>query len=116
MTTETRQSEQFQADMSQLIHMVANSLYSNPEIFIRELISNSSDALEKLRCEGLGNDTVWEGDAEKKLSIWVDVDKEKKQVVIRDNGIGMSLEEMRENLGTVARSGTQNFIKKLWKS
>jgi molecular chaperone HtpG len=110
MTTEPlAQAEtlSFQAEVQQLLHLVAHALYSNKEIFLRELISNASDAADKLRYEGLKDNALYENDTE--LKIWVDVDKENKIITIRDNGIGMSREEVIDNLGTIAKSGTRAF-------
>lgn len=97
----------FEAEVKQLLKLVAHNLYSNKEVFMRELISNASDAADKLRYEGLSNDAVYEGDAD--LKIWVGVDKKAKTVTIRDNGIGMSRDDVVQNLGTIAKSGTQAF-------
>jgi len=101
------QTLDFGADVKQLLHLVAHALYSNSEIFLRELVSNSSDAMDKLRYEALSNNALYEDDST--LKIWVDVDKKSKIITVRDNGIGMSREEVIENLGTIARSGTQAF-------
>lgn len=97
----------FEAEVKQLLHLVAHSLYSNDEIFLRELISNSSDAENKLDYQALSDATLYEGDAE--LKIWVDIDKDSRTIIIRDNGIGMNREEVIENLGTIAKSGTRAF-------
>ena len=109
--TATKQTLGFQAEVKQLLHLVAHSLYSHKEIFLRELISNSADAIEKLRCAALSNNSLYEDAPDPK--IWIDVDKEKKTLTITDNGIGMSLEEARDNLGTIAQSGTRNFMNEL---
>ena len=101
----------FGADVNQLLELVAHSLYSNPEIFLRELISNASDAADKLRYEGLSDAALYENDPE--LKIWISVDKENRTVTIRDNGIGMSREEVVSNLGTIAKSGTRAFKEKI---
>lgn len=98
----------FQAEVKQLLHLVTHSLYSNKEIFLRELISNSSDAADKLRFEALTDEALYEGDST--LKIWVDFDEKERTVTIRDNGIGMNREEVIENLGTIARSGTREFL------
>ncbi len=97
----------FEAEVKQLLHLVAHALYSNKEIFLRELISNSSDAADKLRYEALSNPHLYEADPD--LKIWVDVDKDHRTITVRDNGIGMSREEAIENLGTIAKSGTRAF-------
>src|SRR3990167_3482173 len=101
----------FGADVNQLLELVAHSLYSNPEIFLRELISNASDAADKLRYEALTDAALYENDSE--LKIWVSIDKDNRTVTIRDNGIGMNREEAITNLGTIAKSGTRAFKEKL---
>ena len=97
----------FEAEVKQLLNLVAHSLYSNPEIFLRELISNASDAAEKLRYEALTDSALYENDPD--LKIWLEFDKDLHTIAIRDNGIGMNREEVVENLGTIARSGTRAF-------
>jgi molecular chaperone HtpG len=112
MTVETKKETLgFQTEIKQLLNLMIHSLYSNKEIFLRELISNASDAAEKLRFEALSNDSLYEGDAD--LKIWIDFDKDAKTITVRDNGIGMSREEVMENIGTIAKSGTQQFFKSL---
>lgn len=101
----------FQAEVQELLHLVVHSLYSNPEIFLRELISNASDANDKLRFEAATNPELYEGSGE--LKIWVDYDKAAGTITVRDNGIGMSETEVIENLGTIARSGTKAFFRNL---
>ena len=101
----------FQTEAKQLLHLMIHSLYSNKEIFLRELISNASDAADKLRFEALANSELYEDDPE--LSIRVECDKEAKTVTITDNGIGMSREELVDNLGTIARSGTAEFLSRM---
>jgi molecular chaperone HtpG len=101
----------FQTEVKQILDLMIHSLYSNKEIFLRELISNASDAAEKLRFEALSDDALYEGDAE--LKIWIDVNQDARTITIRDNGIGMSREEVIENIGTIAKSGTQQFFKAL---
>ncbi len=101
----------FEAEVKQILHLMIHSLYSNKEIFLRELISNASDACDKLRFEGLSDDALYEGDND--LKIWVSFDKEARTVTVRDNGIGMSRQEVVENLGTIARSGTRQFLEAL---
>ncbi|HTT07300.1 MAG TPA: molecular chaperone HtpG [Gammaproteobacteria bacterium] len=101
----------FQSETKALLDLVIHSLYSHPEIFLRELVSNASDAAEKLRFEALGNDGLYEGDSE--LNIQVEYSEQQKTITVRDNGIGMSREEMIGNLGTLARSGTREFFKNL---
>jgi molecular chaperone HtpG len=107
----TKQTHSFQAEVSQLLHLVTHSLYSNKEIFLRELVSNASDACDKLRYEGLNNDALFEGNAA--LEVRVSFDKEARTLTIADNGIGMSQEEAIAHLGTIAKSGTREFMGKL---
>jgi len=112
MTVDAKQQTiGFQTEIKQLLDLVIHSLYSNKEIFLRELISNASDAVDKLRFEALSDDGLYEGDSE--LKIWVEVDKEARTVTVRDNGIGMSREEVIDNIGTIAKSGTKAFFQKL---
>lgn len=111
MTTQEKQTHSFQTEVKQLLHLVIHSLYSNKEIFLRELISNSSDALDKLRFLALSNADLYEGDSDLKVEILVD--KEKHQITIRDNGVGMNEEDIVQNLGTIARSGTKEFLSHL---
>ena len=108
--TETAQPEQheFQAEVRQVLDLMVHSLYSNKEIFLRELVSNASDALDKLRFEAVSDDSLYGGDSE--LSIDISFDAEAKTLTIADNGIGMSRDELMENLGTIARSGTKKFL------
>lgn len=107
----TSKSYSFQAEVAQLLHLVTHSLYSNPEIFLRELVSNASDACDKLRFEGINNAALFE-DAPN-LSVRVAFDKEAKTITITDNGIGLSQQEAIDNLGTIAKSGTRDFVSKL---
>lgn len=106
-----KQTMEFQAEVKQLLHLMIHSLYSNKEIFFRELISNASDAADKLRFEALSDDTLYGGDGD--LKIQVDVDKQARTITISDNGIGMSREELIENIGTIANSGTRKFMDSL---
>lgn len=101
----------FQAEVKQLLHLMIHSLYSNKEIFLRELVSNASDACDKLRFEAIDNPELFEDDAE--LRIRVDFDKDARTVTVSDNGIGMSRDEVINNLGTIARSGTKEFFSQL---
>ena len=101
----------FQAEVKQLLHLMIHSLYSNKEIFLRELISNASDACDKLRFEALNNDALYGGDSE--LKIRVGFDKAARTITISDNGIGMNRAEVISNLGTIAKSGTREFFSKL---
>ena len=107
----SKQTLSFQAEVAQLLHLVTHSLYSNPEIFLRELVSNASDACDKLRFEGLNNAALFE-DAPN-LEVRVGFDKEAKTITITDNGIGMSQAEAVEHLGTIAKSGTKDFMSHL---
>ncbi len=101
----------FQTEVKHLLHLMIHSLYSNKEIFLRELISNASDAADKLRFEGLSNESLYEGDSD--LKIWIDFDKDERTITVRDNGIGMSRAEVQEHIGTIAKSGTKQFFEKL---
>ncbi len=101
----------FQTEVKQLLHLMIHSLYSNKEIFLRELISNASDACDKLRFEALSDEALYEGDSE--LGITITVDKEARTLSVADNGIGMSRQEVMDNIGTIARSGTRQFLEQL---
>jgi molecular chaperone HtpG len=101
----------FQTEVKQLLHLVTHALYSNKEIFLRELISNASDAADKLRFEALADSALYENESD--LKVWVDFDKEARTVTVRDNGIGMSRDEVVVNLGTIAKSGTKDFLEAL---
>nr|WP_315479676.1 molecular chaperone HtpG [uncultured Rhodoferax sp.] len=107
----TKQTMNFQAEVAQLLHLVTHSLYSNKEIFLRELISNASDACDKLRFEAINNSGLYENDPE--LKVKVTFDKDAKTLTITDNGIGLSQQEAIDNLGTIAKSGTKDFVSKL---
>jgi len=107
----TKQTLSFQAEVAQLLHLVTHSLYSNKEIFLRELISNASDACDKLRFEAINNNGLYE-DAPN-LEVRVSFDKDAKTLTITDNGIGLSQQEAIDNLGTIAKSGTKDFVSKL---
>jgi molecular chaperone HtpG len=107
----TKQTLSFQAEVAQLLHLVTHSLYSNKEIFLRELISNASDACDKLRFEAINDGGLYENDAE--LTVKVTFDKDAKTLTITDNGIGMSAQEAIDHLGTIAKSGTKDFVSKL---
>ncbi|MCF6252430.1 MAG: molecular chaperone HtpG [Methylococcaceae bacterium] len=101
----------FQTEVKHLLHLMIHSLYSNKEIFLRELISNGSDAADKLRFEALSNDGLYEGNSE--LAIRIDFDKDERTITVSDTGIGMSREEVQEHIGTIAKSGTKQFFEKL---
>ena len=106
-----KETLEFQTEARQILHLMTHSLYSNKEIFLRELISNASDACDKLRFEALGNNDLYEGDGD--LKITIDFDKENNTVTITDNGIGMSRDEIIDNIGTIASSGTKKFLESL---
>jgi len=109
--TMQKQTLSFQAEVAQLLKLVTHSLYSNPEIFLRELISNASDACDKLRFEALNDASLYENDSE--LKVRVSFDKAANTLTITDNGIGLSQQEAIDNLGTIAKSGTRDFMAKL---
>ena len=109
-----KQTHEFQTEVSQLLNLMIHSLYSNKEIFLRELVSNASDAIDKLKFESLSNDKLIEGKQEP--SIHIDVDKNAGTITIRDNGIGMTQEEVMENIGTIANSGTRKYLESLDKN
>ncbi len=111
MTTAQKETLGFQTEVKQLLHLMIHSLYSNKEIFLRELISNASDACDKLRFAALNNADLLEGDGEQKIRIEFDADA--NTVTISDNGIGMNRDEVIEHLGTIAKSGTAAFLKEL---
>lgn len=111
MTAAAKQTLGFQTEAKQLLHLMIHSLYSNKEIFLRELISNASDAADKLRFLALANGALYENDPE--LKITIEVDGKTKTITISDNGIGMTREEVIENLGTIAKSGTAQFLQNL---
>src|SRR5690606_19502878 len=106
-----KETRGFQTEAKQLLHLMIHSLYSNREIFLRELISNASDAADKLRFEAVKDDSLYEGDSD--LSIRVEVDAEAKTITVSDNGIGMTRDEVIDNLGTIAKSGTAAFMQQL---
>ncbi|MBT6922765.1 MAG: molecular chaperone HtpG [Candidatus Ruthia sp.] len=107
----TKQTHSFQTEVSQLLHLMIHSLYSNKEIFLRELVSNASDAVDKLKFESLSNDALVEG--KEVLQVHIDVDKDAGTITITDNGIGMTETEVMENIGTIANSGTKKFLESL---
>ena len=106
-----KQTLSFQAEVKQILHLVTHSLYSNKEIFLRELVSNASDACDKLRFEALDNNALFEDAPNLDVRVWYD--EKAKTITIRDNGIGMSAEEAVAHLGTIAKSGTREFMAKL---
>ncbi|HUG79582.1 MAG TPA: molecular chaperone HtpG, partial [Burkholderiales bacterium] len=110
-TTAEKQTLGFQAEVKQLLGLMIHSLYSNKEIFLRELVSNAADAADKLRFEALSDNALYESDSE--LRIRVAVDKAARTITVSDNGVGMSREEVVQNIGTIARSGTREFVQSL---
>lgn len=106
-----KQTLGFQTEVKHLLHLMIHSLYSNKDIFLRELISNSSDASDKLRFEALSNDSLYEGDSD--LKIRVAFDEAQKTITITDNGIGMTRDEVQDHIGTIAKSGTKQFFERL---
>ncbi len=109
--TAAKENLQFQTEVNQLLQLMIHSLYSNKEIFLRELISNGADACDKLRFEAIGNDSLYENDGY--LRIEVEYDEEAHTITLRDNGIGMTREEVVNNIGTIAKSGTKEFLQKM---
>ncbi len=103
-----KQTHHFQAEVKQLLHLVIHSLYSNKEIFLRELVSNASDALDKLRFLALSDGALYDNDSD--LKIQIKINKEDSQIIVTDNGIGMSEEDVINHLGTIAKSGTKEFL------
>ncbi|WP_312053447.1 molecular chaperone HtpG [Pantoea brenneri] len=111
MTMKGQETRGFQSEVKQLLHLMIHSLYSNKEIFLRELISNASDAADKLRFRALSDASLYEGDGE--LRVRLSVDKDNRTLTLSDNGIGMRRDEVIENLGTIAKSGTKAFLESL---
>ena len=111
MTAAARQTLGFQAEVKQLLHLMVHSLYSNKEIFLRELVSNASDACDKLRFEAIANPSVYESAPD--LKVRVSFDKAARTVTVSDNGVGMSRDEVVANIGTIAKSGTREFLASL---
>ena len=110
-TTQVKETHEFQTEIRQLLDLMVHSLYGNKEIFLRELISNASDAADKLRFEALSDDGLYEGDGD--LKVRVSFDRDARTITVRDNGVGMTREEIAANLGTIARSGTRRFFESL---
>src|SRR4029078_11724802 len=106
-----RETLGFQAEVRQLLHLMIHSLYSNKEIFLRELVSNASDAADKLRFQAIAKPELYENDSE--LGIDVSFDAKARTITIADNGVGMSRDEVVANIGTIARSGTREFFDSL---
>ena len=111
MATATVETLQFQAETKQLLDLMIHSLYSNKEIFLRELISNASDAIDRLRFEALTHPELLEGD--EKLEIRLEADRNARTLTIHDNGIGMSRDEVVDNIGTIAKSGTRELVERM---
>jgi molecular chaperone HtpG len=111
LTTSTAETHVFEADVARLLHMMVHSVYSDKSVFLRELISNAADACEKLRYEAVANPALMAGDSKGKIV--VTLDEENQQIIIEDNGIGMSRDDMIEALGTIARSGTKAFLERI---
>lgn len=111
MTETVKETLGFQAEVKQLLHLMIHSLYSHKEIFLRELVSNAADAADKLRFEAIADPALYENDAE--LKIWISADKAARTLTIRDNGIGMSRQEVIDHIGTIAKSGTREFFSRL---
>ena len=107
----SKQTLEFQAETKRLLDLVINSIYTNKEIFLRELISNASDAIDKLHFESLTNQDILEGNSDYEIFILPDADS--KTITISDNGIGMTREEVISNIGTIAKSGTKAFLEQL---
>ena len=108
---EGKETREFQTETKQLLDLMIHSIYTNREIFLRELISNASDAIDKLRVESLTNLEMLEGDPQ--FEIFITADETAKTLTISDNGIGMTYDEVVENIGTIAKSGTKSFLEKL---
>ena len=109
--TKAKETRAFEADVSRLLHMMVHSVYSDKDVFLRELISNAADACEKLRFEAVGRPELLADDPKPRISISADADN--KQITVEDNGIGMSRDDMAEALGTIARSGTRAFVERV---
>jgi molecular chaperone HtpG len=111
MTAAGKETLGFQTEVKQLLHLMVHSLYGNKEIFLRELISNASDACDKLRFESVGNGALLEGDSE--FRIRVTSDPAARTITVSDNGIGLSRQEVVDHIGTIAKSGTREFVSRL---
>src|ERR1041384_4065111 len=109
--TTTKETLGFQAEGTQLLHLMIHSLYGNKEIFLRELVSNASDAVDKLRFEALADAALFEDDPDPKIRIAFDAAA--RTITISDNGVGMSRQEVVEHIGTIAKSGTREFFQRM---
>src|SRR3954464_5374260 len=109
--TTTRETLGFQAEVSQLLHLMIHSLYGNKEIFLRELVSNASDAADKLRFEAMSDPALFEDDPEPRIRVAYDAAA--RTITVSDNGIGMSRQDVVDNIGTIAKSGTREFLAQL---
>src|SRR5262245_47017789 len=110
--TTQKETRSFQTEVRQLLQLMIHSLYSNRDIFLRELVSNASDANDRLRFEAIAQPALIDAD-DAELKIWIDADPKAGTITIRDNGIGMTREEAVNHLGTIAKSGTSEFFKSL---
>ena len=111
MTAASKETLGFKTEVKQLLHLMIHSLYSNKEIFLRELVSNASDACDKLRFQALTNNDLYESESDLKVDITFD--KDAKTLTIADNGIGMTRDDVVNHLGTIAKSGTAEFLSQL---
>ena len=109
-----KKTKKFRTEVNELLNLVISALYSNSEIFLRELLSNASDAIDKARFESLSDKSIAEDDSNWRIKIFAD--KEARTIKIVDNGIGMNVEDVENNIGTIARSGTKAFMKQLQES
>src|SRR5919107_783417 len=109
--TTVPESRTFESDVAKLLHLMVHSVYSDKDIFLRELISNAADACEKLRYEAIANPALLGEDPKARISLLIDADN--RRLTVEDNGIGMSRDEMIEALGTIARSGTKGFMDRI---
>src|SRR5919107_934376 len=110
-TTPAPENHTFEADVAKLLHLMVHSVYSDKDIFLRELISNAADACEKLRYEAIANPSLLGDDPKARITLLIDADN--RRLTVEDNGIGMSRDEMTEALGTIARSGTKAFMDRI---
>src|SRR6476661_8541936 len=108
---ETAETHVFEADVARLLHMMVHSVYSDKDVFLRELISNAADACEKLRYEAIAEPSLLASDPAPRITLTID--EEVRDLIVEDNGIGMSRDEMVEALGTIARSGTRAFMERI---